>query len=183
MKTLKILQTLSKIGKIVSKVVFILCIVGGAGCIVGIISLALIPVGFEGIRIGGMTIHGLIEKETGASLMSCFAAMSAGVVFCSGEAVLAKFAERYFANELEAETPFTFDGAKELIRLGVLTICIPIAAGIIAGIVYAIFKAVSNDVSDFDMHGSLSLGLGIMMLIAGLLCRHGAEISEQGKAE
>jgi len=39
MNTLKTIQTLSKIGKILSKIVYICCEVGFCGCIVGIISL------------------------------------------------------------------------------------------------------------------------------------------------
>ena len=178
-KTLKTLQTLSKVGKILSTIVFVLCIVGGVGCIIGILLLASVPNLLDGFKIGAVTIKGMIEKESGVSLMTCYAAMATGVVMCAGEAVLAKFAQRYFKNELDAGTPFTFDGAKELIRLGILTICIPIGTMIVAAIVYAIFKAISKDVSDLDLHGSVSLGLGIMMLIAGLLCRHGAEVSEK----
>ena len=41
MNTLKTIQTLSKIGKILSKIVYICCVVGFCGCIVGIISLGL----------------------------------------------------------------------------------------------------------------------------------------------
>ncbi len=39
MSTLKTIQTLSKIGRILSKTVYICCVVGFCGCIVGIISL------------------------------------------------------------------------------------------------------------------------------------------------
>ena len=41
---------------------------------------------------------------------------------CAGEAVLAKFAEHYFKRELTDGTPFNLGGAKELMRLGILTI-------------------------------------------------------------
>ena len=42
------------------------------------------------------------------------------LIVCAGQAVLAKFAETYFKNKLQAGTPFTFGGAKELLRLGVM---------------------------------------------------------------
>ena len=53
MKTLNTLQTLSKIGKILSTVVFVICIVGGCLCVAGIVSLLVIP---EGFKIGDVTI-------------------------------------------------------------------------------------------------------------------------------
>ena len=66
------------------------------------------------------------------------------MVVCAGEAVLAKFAEVYFQNELQAETPFTLAGAKELLRLGILTITIPtgcaVAESIVEGVIVGFMK-------------------------------------------
>ena len=41
MKTLNNIQKLSKIGKVLSRLVFVFCIIGLCGCIVGIPSMAL----------------------------------------------------------------------------------------------------------------------------------------------
>ena len=113
-KTLKTIQTLSKVAKILCTIVFIFSLIGAIGCTVGIIALAVIP---DGFNLGGTTIHGIIEKSGGVNLGTCYAAMGMGAVLCVGECVLAKFAKCYFVNELEAGTPFTYDGAKELMRL------------------------------------------------------------------
>ena len=172
MKTLKTIQTLCKIGKVISKVIYILCLVGGIGCAVGIICTALIP---DSIKIGGVTVHGLIESSAEVSMGAIYTAMAVGMIFCAGEAVLCKFAERYFRNELAAGTPFTLDGAKEMIRLGILTICIPIGTAIVAGITYGIMSAVFGKVADLDLNGSFSIGLGVMFIVTGLICRYGAE--------
>ena len=176
MKTLKTIQTLSKIGEIFSKIVFICCLVGGIGCIVGMICLALIPGGF---KLGGVTIHSMIESSAEISMGTMYTAMAVGAVFCAGEAVLSKFAELYFRHELEAGTPFTFDGAKEMIRLGILAICIPAGTAIIAAIVFAVMKLAFADAADVDLNNTVSIGLGVMFIITGLICRHGAEISEK----
>lgn len=173
-KTLNTIQTLSKIGKILCKIIYIFCLIGFIGCIVGIIGLAVIPNGF---KIGTTTIHGIVEKSPEISLGTCYTAMAVGIVLCAGEAVLCKIAEHYFKNELKAETPFTFEGAKELIRLGIFTICIPIGTSIISGIVYAVMSTAFGNVNNIDFGNYISIGLGVMFIIAGLLCRHGAEIS------
>lgn len=176
MNTLKTLKTLAKIGKILSTVVFVLCIVGGCLCVAGIISLLVIP---EGFTIGSVTIAALIFEKAGWSMTTCYAAAAIGIVLCAGEAVIAKFAERYFKNELSAGTPFTFDGAKELMRLGILAMSISVGTAIIAGIIYWIFRFAAKDMNelDFDLGGSVIIG--VMLVVGSLLCRHGAEVSEK----
>ena len=49
METLKVIQILSKIGRIFSKVVFICCLVGFGGCVIGILSLGF---GGETFKLG-----------------------------------------------------------------------------------------------------------------------------------
>ena len=64
--SLKTIQVLAQVGRVFSKIVWICCIVGVTGCLVGIASLAA---GVDEIlKIGGVTIYGLIEKEAGISI-------------------------------------------------------------------------------------------------------------------
>ena len=180
-KTLNTIQKISKIVGIIAKIVFILCIVGGAFCVVGIIGLAVIPDG--GFKLGGMTIKGLIDSSEELSLGTAYTGMAMGIIYCAGEAVLAKFAETYFEHEQAAGTPFNFDGAKELMRLGILTICIPIGTAIVAGIVYGIMSIGFNNVGNIDMSNSFSIGLGLMFIFLSLICKYGAEISQNHENE
>lgn len=176
-KTLKTIQKLSKLGKVLCTIVFIFSLIGAIGCAVGIVSLAVIPDGFS---LNGVTIHGLIEKSGKVSLGTCYAAMGMGTVLCAGECVLCKFAKRYFVNELEAGTPFTYDGARELIRLGILTICIPLGTTILAALVYGIMNVVYfGNIGDVNLNNFGSVGLGITFIVVGLLCRHGSEMSDK----
>ncbi|MCR5653239.1 MAG: hypothetical protein K6F88_05505, partial [Ruminococcus sp.] len=152
-------------------------LIGAIGCAVGIIVLAVIP---DGFKLGDVTIHGLIEKSADVNLGTCYAAMGMGAVLCAGECVLAKFAKRYFVNELEASTPFTFDGSKELIKLGILTICIPLGTTILAALIYGTMTVVySGNIGEVNLNNFGSVALGVTFIIVGLLCRHGAEISDK----
>ena len=101
MKTLNNIQKLSKIGKVLSGLVFVFCIIGFCGCIVGILSMAL-------------------------------------------------------------DAPFDLGGAKELMRLGILAICIPIGMQMIAEIVYAVMEQALYGVAPFqsDYSGSVALAMG-----------------------
>lgn len=103
MKTLETIQRFSRLGRTLSKAAFVLAVIGFCGCVLGLFSLAL---GSDGaIHWGGVTIHGVL---TGVEELGSVRAVLAGwLILCAGEAVLAKFAERYFRNELTAGTPFT----------------------------------------------------------------------------
>ena len=96
--------------------------------------------------------------------------------------MLAKFAEVYFRNELNAGTPFTIAGVKELMWLGILTIAIPvgsaIAASIAEGIIAGIMQVERAAVMDMYFDNDASIVLGIMFILGSLLCRYGAERRE-----
>lgn len=180
MKSLQTIQKFSKIGKILSKMAFIFSVIGFCGCIAGILSMSL---GNDSlIKLGGVTLHKLISEEYGYNIKSITATLSGWLVVCAGEAVLAKFAEVYFRNELKAETPFTLAGAKELLRLGILTIAIPtgcaVAGSIVEGVIVGFMKVEKAAAMDMYFDNEASIVLGIMFILGALLCRCGAERME-----
>lgn len=180
MKSLQTIQKLSEIGKILSKIAFIFSLIGFCGCIAGLLSLSLSKGNL--IKLDGVTLHGLISEEYGYNIKSVTATLSGWLFVCAGEAVLAKFAEIYFKNELKAETPFTFAGAKELMRLGILTLAIPtgcaVAGSIVEGIIAGFMKAEKATAMDMYFDNEASIVLGIMFILGSLLCRCGAELME-----
>ncbi|MBR5751389.1 MAG: hypothetical protein IKX84_03280 [Clostridia bacterium] len=180
MNTLDKLQKLSKLGKTLSRIVFIVCLVGGIFCAVGILSLLILP---ESVSFGGVTLYGLVKRSAETSLGTCYTALAMGVIVCAGETVLSKLAERYFARELAAGTPFTFEGAKELIRLGMCAVCIPIAAKAAAEITFRIMARCLEDVETLVPGDTVSVGLGVMMIVAGLMCRYGAQLRQENGSE
>ena len=173
MQTLQTIQTLSKIGKVISKIIFICCIVGFCGCIVGIVSLSL---GAPTLKLGGITLESILQNEADATVGTLYAEMTAGAIFCVGEGILAKFSMHYLTRELADGTPFTQDGAKELLRLGILTICIPIATQTLAQIAHSILSKVLADVAPLDLEGIGAVAVGVMLIVAALLCKYGAEV-------
>ncbi len=175
MNSLKIIQVLAKIGKILSKIIFVCCIVGFCGCLVGIVSLAL---GSETFKLGGVTIYGMIENSAGMNLPALYASPAVGLLFCAAEAILCKFAEVYFRNELADGDPFTLRGAKELLRLGILTIAIPLGTVIVCSIGVAIADNMVPGMEKVSVGEFSSVGLGVMMIVLSLFCRYGAELNE-----
>ena len=159
MRSLKTIQKLSSLGSILSKIAFILSVVGFCGCIAG-----------------------LIANEYGRAAESVAAALCGWVFVCTGKAVLAKFAECYFKNELRAETPFTLAGAKELQRLGILALAIPLGSSLLGSIAEGLAAGFLNTETatamDLYFDNEASLVLGLMFLLGSLLCRYGAEQKE-----
>lgn len=176
MKALKTIQVLSKIGKILSKIVFVCCLIGAIGCTVGII----VDIGV--IQIGGVTVHGLIVNRAGIDLNSLYPIMIGAMCICIGYAVMAKFAEKYFANELSVGTPFTLAGARELLRLGIVTISVPMGSSILAQIGSSIAAELLGCGEAFELDSGESVMLGVMFIVVSLLCRYGAEIKEEKAA-
>lgn len=179
-KTLKTIQVLSKIGRILSKTAFVCCIVGFCGCVVGIISLAA---GFEAVKIGGVTIKSILRNEAGLSTGTLYASMAAGMVLSAGEAVVAWFAERYFERELGDGTPFDLGGAKQMLTLGIIVICVSVGAQMLAGIVYAIFRATMEGVGEYSFGEFGSAAIGVMFILTSLICRYGAELTNPNVTE
>lgn len=172
MKSLKAIQILSKVGKIFSKIVYICCIVGICGCAVGIVAML---VGGEAVKIGGVTLHSILQTEADVSEGTVWAALAVGIILCAGELSISRMAYRYFEHELNAGTPFTADGAKELRNLGISVIWIPLVAVILAQIAQAIIAGFMENVESLTLSGYDSVALGVMFIVMSLLCKYGAE--------
>lgn len=166
MNTLEIIQKLSKLGKVLTKIMYIACIVCFVLCGVSIISILS---GIEIFKMGGVSIHGIIETKMNTDVLMGYIVV--GMIQCIGKAIVAKYAFNYFKGELEDGTPFNIERSKELKRLGIITICVPIVTQIIAEIVLKVFNITSR--VPLDNQGSVSLG--IMFIILSLICRLGAE--------
>ena len=180
MNTLKNIQTLSRIGRVLSRIVFVSTIVGFCGCVIGLVGLSL---GLEPFQLGGVTIHGILPDASGQELPFLYAALSVGILFCVAEGILSRFAEMYFQHELEDGDPFTLRGAKELMRLGILTIALPLGTIILGSIGLEIAKQFFGPFESPSLDDFASVGLGVAMIIVSLLCRYGAERIEGKKDE
>ena len=165
-KTLSNILTVFKVARIVARVVWILCIVGAAGCLLGIVTLP---------TLGSILPAGLLAEE-GIDGLSSTLACVVGLVACVGEIIIAFLAERYFANVLNAGTPFTLEGSKESFRLGLTSMIVSVAVSVVGGIVTAIFFFILPELSKVDSEMNFSLTTGLFFLFLSLIFKHGAEV-------
>lgn len=175
-KSLKTIQVLAKIGMIISKVMFILSVVCGIACFVALTAL----LGVQELRLGGTDMIEWFMKESGATIEESYYSCVSGVIVCIAQAILCKFSWRYFTNELSAGTPFTMEGAKEVLRLGILIIVIPCVTLVLQEIVASIMLPGVADVVTEELS---ELGYGVMFIVCSVFFRYGAELESGEKSE
>lgn len=179
MKTLDTVQKLAKLGKLLSKIVYVVSMIGAIGSLVGIVLLA--TMGKDAIMVSGDTLKEMGEEMENLSMPMLYASCGVALAFSAAEAVIARFAGKYFTNELADGTPFTQRGAKELMRLGISDIAVSAGVSVVAGIVVSVVSQFASEMEGYDMQG-MSFGVGIAMIVVSLLCRLGAELTEGKEA-
>lgn len=171
-KSLKTVQTVCKVCKVLAEIAFVMFVV--------IVALMLAAAIFTGtgkmdalLSSGGVVLDDMLQ-QTGVTQDYMVAVLVCMTIIIAAEAVVAKFINVYFKHELKAGTPFTFEGAKEMLRLGIITIAVPVGASLAATIVFDIMAAGSGLDSEFNFE--ISLGMGLMFLALSPLLKHGTEL-------
>lgn len=173
-KSLKIIQTFFKVARIVSIVLFVIAIVGGVGSLVGLTLLLVLG------RAGSTEFIQSFVGSGESYIVACFGCIT-GAISCVGVAVMYKYVRGYCERELADGTPFTYDGAKELFKLGIVCMIIPAAMSALVGFAWGvcwIFAPQITAPSNF----SVDVTSGLFMLLASFIFKHGAEVREQKHA-
>ena len=186
MESLVTMQKVAKAGKILSRIIFVICIVGAALCALSLVFYLVI--GDRNISIGGISIYGMIQQETGVPVTPALLCTSLGcaVLTCIAEIILSQKAVTYFRHELETGTPFTFEGARELKKLGFWAMFLPLGVSLICSIALLIAIHQSwgplTEADSFRITFSTgsSFGIGIAMLIFSSFCKSGAQFQQNG---
>lgn len=172
-KSLKTIQGFSKAGKILSKIVFIFSIVMFCTLAVGLIGLMF---GSDVFKLGGESIASYIEDEAQLSLEAIYSSAITGMIISACEIFIAKTAENYFKFEINEKTPFTFEGAKKMRTLGIVTVCVTLASQPICGIADSITAKVMGSAESFESDATANIIIGVTFIIVSFLCSYGAEI-------
>ncbi|MDO4565655.1 MAG: hypothetical protein Q4C04_08585 [Clostridia bacterium] len=166
MKSLQTVQKIMGVFRVLTLVAAICCFVGAAGALIGLASVAVASAlsepGFFNELMELMECNGLYE-----AIVGCIE----GFVIALNQGVLLMMLHGYIKREREDGTPFTQRGAKELTKLGVLYIVMPIVAAIIVAVVGACFKVEPTELSNGH-----AVGFGITLLILSAVFRYGAEL-------
>lgn len=166
------IQKIAKILHVFSKIAFVFCMIGLGASVISVVGLRH----WGEMQVEGMDMLAYIEQSTGQALTipMCYASCGSAVVICLIGGILAYYTKRYLKNELEAGTPFTRDGARELRFLAILNFVLPIVS---SAAQVAIFTELQ--ITDLEFSMDVDLGYVLIMVVLSLIFDYGADMKEQ----
>lgn len=117
-----------------------------------------------------MELSGILMAVCGRFV--CAPCLSADVISLALDGVVLCFAAAYLKQELADGTPFTASGAKSLLRLGILTIALPLISAAVSCVIFGAFDV---DISGDYGNGSAII-VGIVLILSSLVFSYGAEL-------
>ena len=176
MKTLQTIQKTIRVFQILTKIAFVFSIVGASFCALGALCAMAWMGGGQVLSLFGQPIPAFAE---GAELHKVYSVLLSDMVYLITDAVLLGFAGQYFKAEQAEGTPFTRSGADRVRRLGIHCIWMPIVAVVIASVIMACLGVErSGDISNLP-----SVATGIVLILASLIFRYGAELEERSHGQ
>ncbi len=200
-KSLRGFQASMKIARFICVLLLIINIISLAFSFISISLLIIIDMYVEGGRELLSTavepinrIFNLLYGMEYNELFFVYAIVIFTFIVCIGKIILLARSNIFFSKEIKVGTPFTFDCVKRLKRLGILYMVISVILGLfeIGAIDFfnaVVVSAVAKERVFILLSGSSAvLGIhlmavtttfifGIIMLVASLVFKHGAEIS------
>ncbi|MGN0169469.1 MAG: hypothetical protein ACI39H_01750 [Lachnospiraceae bacterium] len=176
MKSLQTIQKTFRVFQILAKIAFVFSIVGAAICAVGALCAVTWYNGGQVFSLFGQPMNAFVEA---GDLQQAYAVLFTDMVYLTTDAVLLGFAGQYFKTEQAEGTPFTENGANSIKKLGIRCVWMPIVAIVIASVITTCLGAEGvEDVSNLS-----SVVTGIVLILASLIFRYGAELEEKDIAE
>lgn len=173
-KSLITVQKIFKVGKILSLIVFVVSIVGA---VVALLSATAL-LGLREVVVEGEAIVNIVEGQGPNYVTLIFSAFVA-VFSCIAGAIIAKLSSVYFSNELEVGTPFTRDGANELLRLGIISLVLPVCVSFITSIAFIVTKLYWPMLNESALDGTVSIALPLLVILLSFVFKYGAELEEK----
>ena len=173
-KNLKFIQVVSKIGYVISYIVFVCAIIGAAATALMALLFGML------LSISTPEINGIVSI-TGLDVFTFFSSCLLLCFACAGNIVLGFMGKKYFKFQCEAGTPFTYEGAKKLLKLGIADVIVTGSIIIFEGvltIVYAMFELTTGEVVY-----SFDFTLGLIFIFLSFVFKYGAELAEAKKEE
>lgn len=175
MKSLQTLQKTFRVFQGITKAAMILSFVWAGMAALGVACGQVWQRG--GVVVGADQATLLALTKTGG-LSEMISVLLAQSLFALTDGVLLAFACRYWRAEQADGTPFTQRGATQIQRLGVRTIVLPLVTRIVVVTLRAAFQLPSGgDVGDLP-----SVAMGVVLILASLVFRYGAELEEKKHA-
>ena len=172
MNALQNIQKTFKVFENITRVLFILCIIGAG--------MSAFFALFAAAQYHGGTVFSLLGEplnifSDSTDLTAKFSQLSSSAIMLMAEAVLLFFARGYFKSELNDGTPFTESGAQKIKKLGIRFIYMPIIAITVCGVISVLLKTENTQIiGNFP-----NVITGIVLILVSLILRYGAQIENK----
>ncbi len=168
--SLTAIQKCARVFRVLVRVGLILSI---AGAVFGLAALMLWIHWNNAPATGIPQLDQVMQLIDRGSYYHTLSTLIADVVGCAFGGALLWLFHRYLTHELADGTPFTFSGASELRRLGVVTIVLPLVGLCLQAIPYTVYDLSYPN----RMENGTSVLLGVALILASLVFRYGAELT------
>lgn len=168
--SLTAIQKCARVFRVLVRVGLILSI---AGAVFGLAALMLWIHWNNAPATGIPQLDQVMQLIDRGSYYHTLSTLIADVVGCAFGGALLWLFHRYLTHELADGTPFTFSGASELRRLGVVTIVLPLVSLCLQAIPYTVYDLSYPN----HMENGTSVLLGVALILASLVFRYGAELT------
>lgn len=168
--SLTAIQKCARVFRVLVRVGLILSI---AGAVFGLAALMLWIHWNNAPATGIPQLDQVMQLIDRGSYYHTLSTLIADVVGCAFGGALLWLFHRYLTHELADGTPFTFSGASELRRLGVVTIVLPLVNLCLQAIPYTVYDLSYPN----RMENGTSVLLGVALILASLVFRYGAELT------
>lgn len=168
--SLTAIQKCARVFRVLVRVGLILSI---AGAVFGLATLMLWIHWNNAPATGIPQLDQVMQLIDRGSYYHTLSTLIADVVGCAFGGALLWLFHRYLTHELADGTPFTFSGASELRRLGVVTIVLPLVGLCLQAIPYTVYDLSYPN----RMENGASVLLGVALILASLVFRYGAELT------
>ena len=174
MKSLKVIQILFKIARVLCLVFFGLCI---AGVVFTTLGLAI----FESIRnieVGGKSITSLII-EKGYSINAIYVYFAMGLVSSAANGFMCLYISRYCKDVIGDGTPFTRVSVKKMRKISLVGIIVSASAWALCLLAIIIAKALDKNIGTLTYNNYVSLGFAVSLLVLSVFVEYPVEKDEQ----
>lgn len=168
--SLTAIQKCARVFRVLVRIGLILSI---AGAVFGLATLMLWIHWNNAPATGIPQLDQVMQLIDRGSYYHTLSTLIADVVGCAFGGALLWLFHRYLTHELADGTPFTFSGASELRRLGVVTIVLPLVSLCLQAIPYTVYDLSYPN----RMENGTSVLLGVALILASLVFRYGAELT------
>ncbi len=175
MDHLKTIQTIMKVLKILTKVAFVACIVGGSLCLFGLLMLFLangLGLMDEAVAVGMIT-----SKDTSITVAYC--AVLVGICQTLSGALISHKWNRYYTMEEADGTPFCEESGKFMFSAAIYELIVGFVAFLVSTIIVAVFETTNANMNfSHDVKFSFDAATVLFTMFLSIVFRYGAAVKK-----